>query len=378
MSFDSPSLVASLAGNVGQYKAGEIQNQQNLDWSRYNLAAQGQAFQQDLANRRFAAEQAAAQQQPAAPQLVPTSAWTETDPNGATIYHPAGEQQLPAQMAAQVDASHAPAAAGPAQQRQYGVKGGGGNYVTPQQRAAMSRVDQMEQAGYLQPAEAQRWRGIIEGGGNPFDKPTLGEQESVKGAGKSDPNQLNANESTNAQLRGQQEQAALEKQQYERQRQSLLDQATVIEKRLSDVTVTGDARKQLITQLDQIRQQLGGLPGSFKGTATPDSIGKIIKDAIWGAKGKSADADGPAVRLEGNTITNAPPPGSGPAPSPGTVTDSVPDKANGYAGAGGSSGAKPVTPAVMQRFLTLAGGDVVTAKKLALKAGFDPSNIVQE
>jgi hypothetical protein len=246
-----------------------------------------------------------------------------------------------------------------------------GAYVTPVQRSMMSRVQQMEDAGLLQPAEAQRWHGIIESGGNPFDKPTIGEQTSVKGAGKADPSELTNKQSTDEQLRGSKEQSDLEAKQYDRQRQSLHDQIQALEAKARATDKPSD-KKAILGQIDGLVQQLGELPNKYSGKVTPDSIGQIIHDALWGKHGKGAtDTPAAPVRREGNTITNEAAPASPTQRSPSMLPVGV--DAGNVKGA-----AKPITRADMQRFLTLAGGDPQVAKQLAAKGGFDPNQIAPE
>ncbi|HWE97600.1 MAG TPA: hypothetical protein VG269_26830 [Tepidisphaeraceae bacterium] len=356
MSFDDPALVATLAANVGNFRANEIHGQDQL------------ALQQALARQHPAPQP---QMQPEQPPAAPTPGWTETLPTGATIFHPPGDP-MPQQQAGAPSQQAMPGQGALARGR--GQPAGGG-YVTPVQRMMMARIQQMEDGGLLQPAEAQRWHGIVESGGNPFDKPTIGEQTSVKGAGKADPTELTNKQSTDEQLRGSKEQGDLEKQQYERQRQSIHDQVQALEAKARATDRPSD-KKAILDKIDGLVQQLGDLPNKYSGKVTPDSVGQIIHDALWGKHGKGAtDTPAPApVRLEGNTITNAAPP----APVNPNAVNATGGGIQAAAGPGGSTAAKPVGRADMQRFLTLAGGDVNTAKALAVKSGFDPNQIAPE
>lgn len=356
MSFDNPSLVGTLASNVGAFRAQEVGSDQALNWARFNQNADAQQQQLNLQRQRMIQPQPA----PAAPP-PPTPAWTEVDPQGTTIYHPQGEA-MPANM--QGGAAQGMGAQNPRNNsavNQYGA------YSTPQQRTWLAQIDQMEQGGQLQSTEAARWRMMVQAGKDPFSNKTIGEEESLRGAGKADPNSLNQKQSADEQLRGSEQTAKLEEQEYQRQRQAIHDQIGVLQHRATDPLTSSADRQKANAAIDGLMQSLKDLAGSGKRSVTPDTIKQIIDHALGGGASSGASKRGddtPPVQLQGKTITNV---GTTPAKSAALAPDVDETKAK-----------QPVTRAVMQKFLQLAGNDPQKAKALAAQAGFDPNTIAPD
>src|SRR6478609_2852292 len=170
LSFDDPAIVATLGHQASQFQVQQADRQYGLQLGQQQLqaaqiAAESRYRQQQLANSFTPPpQQAAAPQQPTSP------GGTEITPSGATIYHPAGDGFWPQQQ---------PAAGGHGSfAGQVSLAGGG--YITPLQRHMGDTIDQMEQAGQLQPAEAARWRMQVLAGQNPFEQPTVAEQLQTK------------------------------------------------------------------------------------------------------------------------------------------------------------------------------------------------------
>jgi hypothetical protein len=341
-----------------------------LNWARFSQSADAQ--QQQLDMQRQAMMQ---RQQQVAPQQAPpppTPSWNEVDPQGTTIYHPQGDP-MPANM------QGGGRGGSTGVQQGMGAQVGGGNsygpvnqygaYQTPQQRTWLAQIDQMEQGGQLETTEAARWRMMVQAGKDPFSSPTLGEQERLKGVGKADPNSLSSKQSTEEQLRGSEQTAKLEEQDYQRQRQAIHDQITFLQHRADSLKDNPSQAAPVIAQIDKLLQQLqANATNSGKRTVTPDTIHKIIDQALNGKTNDAGD-DGAPVQLKGNTITNV---GTA-APAKKFGGPSIAPAIDETKGGGG----KPVTPDVMQRFLQLAGQNVQQAKALAQKAGFDPNNVIQ-
>lgn len=188
IAYDSPAIMAGLAADVSQARGGQ------------------QQFEDSLQQEREAAQLAAAQQPRPANDAgdratyipsVPTPAWTEGGPTpgggqgGPTIYHPAGEQQLaPQAMQAWTNAhagglagpGGAAAATGPSVGSAAGGRsraGGAGRGGLPMnQQSMLDQIDQMEQQGMLNAAEAMRWRAQVHSGENPFGQKTAAEEQA--------------------------------------------------------------------------------------------------------------------------------------------------------------------------------------------------------
>jgi len=178
-------ITAGLAGNVSQARGTQLGFEDSLQ--ARSLADQEDARRQQAAleQQRMAMDAQLQGQRSGGSgtgQMVPSPAYTEGGGGtGPTLYQPQGALgMMPAAQAAQF-------ASGTGGQADPGT-GGQGAWGTGRSRYAHApldaqvqhgRVDDMQQNGYLNAAEAARWHGLIESGGNPFNQKTTAEEEAA-------------------------------------------------------------------------------------------------------------------------------------------------------------------------------------------------------
>jgi hypothetical protein len=270
LKFDDPALVATLASQASQY-AVDQGNFRNAMQSR-DQALQEQEYA-DRRDRNAALANSLAgrqdQQQQQYPQQRPQFGGTEILPNGAQIHHPAGDGNYGANAPGGYGGQVAGGSRGGA--GKFGAILAGGGYVSPLQRQMGSTVDQMEQAGQLDPAEAARWRMIVLAGGNPFEKAT--NNETIRTQHKSDlltryqEQMLGDHNADNARA----DQEAKDKEQegdYKRRRQALVDKREGVLKRITAIEKSTPLEKTpdtagLQRELEGLDSQLEKLPESY-------------------------------------------------------------------------------------------------------------------
>jgi hypothetical protein len=334
LSYDDPALVATLASQAGQYARGRDQfrqSQQALAQSQGMLDHQAAAAQHEyefgqelrLQQQHADLEQQAFNQQQQTP-------WEESSANGATIYHAGG----------------APAG--------YGQGGGGGHsnrapgYMHPVQGQLMHYVDQMEQGGHLDPAEAIRYRAIITAGGNPFEKPTLNEEirKGTASKGGLTPYQ-------SAQLGLSEERIKLdgERQKYSAKKNAITTELQGLREGLKgqgSYMLSPEDRKKKQDRIDELTGSLIDL-----GDAPDDNAGstvhKFLQGVIGGAGGQQQQPQAGGANAAGSTVVH---------------------------------GAKPVSRSMIRQAIAfyMKGGRspqaaAELAKDSARRHGFDPDNV---
>lgn len=289
MRFDDPRLVATLGSQASAYAT-------NQDDRAYSLQVQELAQRAAADRERFALQQQqndlASQLAHPQQQMVDAPGYDQVQSNGAVFHMPG--QRIPAGQMGAYGAMAAGTDGIPD-----GRGGAGGlaasssmGYLHPQQRLQLQQIDKMEQAGQLHPAEAARWRMIVQSGGNPFTQPTTAEEidkEGRKGALSAYQKGVLAHQEE--QLTGRQ---AADQQKLKRQ--AVVDELKVwndtLKAAAGDPEITKQALaeiRRLTGELQAIQQQPGAAPGAQAPPATQPTTGPT-----------SAPAQAPAAKSKGS------------------------------------------------------------------------------
>jgi hypothetical protein len=334
--FDSPALIATLAGNAGAFATNQVEQR--------NAMQLVQQVQQQRAQQEQQALQA--QQIQNAQNGDPTyaarlNAW-QSDPthNGGTEYLPTGGQ------------NGSPGGFVPAGTPYGGGGGGRGGYnnayahLPQSHQAIIGTIQQMQQAGQLTPEEAARWTGIAAAGGNPLENKTEAEVIREKKAGQSDG--LNDYQRSSLGMRVQGASTRMDDQLYERKRNGLKDQLESLNKRLQNAT-SSDDRSAISGKIADLEGKLAGLADDAENHtpagATPAPSGGMSDTASRAVMSYVADLLG--------------------GKKPGAA-----DKGTGGAAAPSIRQLKPLDPDTIDSYIAKAGGDPALAKRLARQDGY--------
>jgi hypothetical protein len=300
LSTNDPALVATLASQASGYRVWH--DQQELGLQASQLAGNQNFEQQRLALERQRLAQSFTGQggQPQQPQ---SPGGSEILPNGATIYHPAGDGFYPQQQAAGGRGGGNYGGGG----GEYSLGGVGqvpGLYLSPLQKQHNGIIDQMEQAGQLGPAEAMRWRALVAAGHNPFTEQTTSEQSDLlkqRQALRQDPKTTTAYQEQELSDRLSKENDQLDKDSYDRQRHALNDQLESVNKRYAAATATAE-RKDLAQQASALEKKLADLPNSY---TKPTPRTRAAPPAGGSAGGSATATTAAAAPAAGGSATAA-------------------------------------------------------------------------
>jgi carbon monoxide dehydrogenase subunit G len=274
MRFDDPMLVAQLGSQASQYAVNQDQQRQALavqQQAAANAHAQGE-LELRQRQQKLAEDLAHPQQQ------MITLPGIEQHGQSGTTYNP--DVQIPVSaMGGYAQAAQALDGV-PDGRSGFGRGGAGMGYVHPQQKMMIAQVDQMEAAGHLQPAEAARWRMIIQTGGNPFTEKTASEVISEKGRSDALTAYQQAQVASRDRTAGDKEAAEAKKE----QRQTILDQVKIWNDVLKSAAGDPDLTNEAKTQIKQLTDQLTG-----KAKAPPQAA-PATQPAAGAAAGAPAQA----------------------------------------------------------------------------------------
>lgn len=246
ISYDSPAIMAGLAGDVSDARG----NQQQFE---DQLQADHLAMQQQQARAQFIE----GLMQPHGgggmgsvsynPQVVSPAYTSGGGGAGPTVYNPQGALgNVSPQLAANLAGGGAAGGGALA-----GGSGGTGHMPRNVQQAA-GQLDAMHQNGLIDDTEYMRRKGILMSGGDPFSEPTSQERQRDL--------QLKSQTETAAQQgmeqqRQRDEEGKRSKEVYTTRMQSYSDQIKEINEELKAPTIADDRKQQLINQKERLNQE---------------------------------------------------------------------------------------------------------------------------
>jgi len=310
MRFDDPMLVAQLGQQASDYAVNQDQRQQAMQLQQ--MADQNARAQQELQLKQRQQQLA---EQLSHPQMI-TVPGIEQHGTSGTTYNPS--QQIPVNQLGQygqlAQAMETPDGAGGSNfnaargSNLFGRGGAGMGYVHPQQKMMIAQVDQMEHAGQLQPAEAARWRMVIQTGGNPFTEKTASEVISEKG--RSDA--LTAYQQAMLEQRKAATDTKGELDERKTRRQTILDQIKVNQDILKSAAGDPDLQKETAAELKRLTKELvkngqeadTGVPGTsstIQGPPDPSKSSSTPTPA--GGKAPPQAAAAKKVQIEVTRLT---------------------------------------------------------------------------
>ena len=212
----------------------------------------------------------------------------------------------------------------------------------------MARVDQMEAGGQLDPAQAQRWRGILETGGNPFGEPTVNERQTIKGGAGGAAGGLTEYQQAMLGAQGGGRQDRADQEAYQQAKGRIATNIQALTKQLGS-TFASEERQKLQQQLDEQLAALSGLsPGGARSAAGPTTRAQRPGRRRRAIAHPSHAVPGQPLGHQGHAG------GAGDGPAAGQR----------------EGGAKPADDATINQYLRAAGYDAAKAEAAMKRDGY--------